>query len=519
MWYLDDGVLVGTPEQISSCFAYLRTHLAKLGLQVNTKKCSVWGPGAKQCSGLLDTKVIPWLPSTGITVLGTPIPYPGSLQYLEDFWDTRNELIRETLDKLTCLTDTQIAHHLLRKCLDGCKVNHLLRATDCYATDKGLRTCDTAILQAFEDIVGEGLTPHQLLQASQPLRAGGCGIRSPLVIRPAARIAALASFVSEGAARVGVPGQARLCPGSWIGPPLAELCTILGQNFDPLPSWLHQPEKIGFTDDNHNQQKWWSQSVGKKTLLGLLDTVSPRDQARLLEQQGGVGASFMAATPAHHSRTKIPSDQYRLGLRWWLGKPLISLGGSADELKCPGCQESLDPFGDHLLCCKRNNFQKRHMAVQLALAEILDESGQSYSLEEQIPGAETSLRPADVLLKGWFAGKDTALDITICHGWQGTLQSASRERWRAFLRKKEKEKHNKYDVLCQAAQWEMRAMAFGTWGGMGPEGAWVLNRLIKRAASWHDGDLRVACQDRLQIQVGIALMTSVWQMLYNKNLV
>ena len=157
--------------------------------------------------------------------------------------------------------------------------------------------------------------------------------------------------------------------------------------------------------------------------------------------------------------------------------------------------------------------------MQQAIAEILEESGHGYSLEEEIPGADTSLRPADILLKGWYGGRDTALDLTICHGWQGSQQQASRERWRAFLRKQEKDKHTKYDIPCQAAHWEVRAMAFGTWGGMGPEGTQVLNRLIKRAASWHDGDLRVACQDRLQIKVGIALMTGVWQMLYNKNLV
>ena len=53
---------------------------------------------------------------------------------------------------------------------------------------------------------------------------------------------------------------------------------------------------------------------------------------------------------------------------------------------------------------------------------------------------------------------------------------------------------------------------------MGPEGTQVLKRLINRAASWHEGDLKAACRDRLEITMGIALLKSVWKALYNKNL-
>jgi GrpB-like predicted nucleotidyltransferase (UPF0157 family) len=155
----------------------------------------------------------------------------------------------------------------------------------------------------------------------------------------------------------------------------------------------------------------------------------------------------------------------------------------------------------------------------MALAEVLDEAGQAYTLEESIPVPEfQGLRPADILLKGWLAGKDTALDLTVVHGWQESQRRASRERCRAFLRRKEQDKHDKYDRACLAAGWEMRAMAFGTWGGMGPEGTQVLKRLINRAASWHEGDLKAACRDRLEITMGIALLKSVWKALYNKSL-
>ena len=60
-------------------------------------------------------------------------------------------------------------------------------------------------------------------------------------------------------------------------------------------------------------------------------------------------------------------------------------------------------------------------------------------------------------------------------------------------------------------------MAFGTWGGLGPEGSRVLHRLAKRAASWQEGELRSLRQSEVLENVGLALMRQVWKLLANKN--
>ena len=61
-------------------------------------------------------------------------------------------------------------------------------------------------------------------------------------------------------------------------------------------------------------------------------------------------------------------------------------------------------------------------------------------------------------------------------------------------------------------------MAFGTWGGLGPEGAKVLHRLVKRAASWQEGELRALRQRELLETISLALMRQVWKLLGNKTL-
>ena len=60
MWYLDDGLLIGEPEKISTTFQFLVTEFRKIGLEVNAKKCSLWGPGSHACIGLQDVEVLPW---------------------------------------------------------------------------------------------------------------------------------------------------------------------------------------------------------------------------------------------------------------------------------------------------------------------------------------------------------------------------------------------------------------------------------------------------------------------------
>ena len=252
-------------------------------------------------------------------------------------------------------------------------------------------------------------------------------------------------------------------------------------------------------------------------MMRLLDSATPRDQARLLEQTSGLGTAWMSVKPSAPLRTIISSEDYTLALKWWLGLPLFH--GPEEERTCPGCGRPCDLFGDHLLCCARNNFSRRHNAVQEAIANLLQASGQGFTTEAKIPDCpDGELRPADILLSSFQDGCPTALDLTVAHGWQSSERfSVTRERWRTFLKRKEALKHSKYDAPCKAAGWGFLAMSFGTWGGMGPEGARVLHRLAKRAASWQEGELRSLRQSELLENVGLALLRQVWKLLANKN--
>ena len=347
------------------------------------------------------------------------------------------------------------------------------------------------------------------------MKAGGCGLRRPTIIRPAARIAALATIYAKGAASVGPPLYAQALDLDWVAAPLQDLRSLLGPNADPLAEWLQNPATIKYATGDSLKHKWWSDTIGKSAANQLLDTVPPRDQARLLEQSSGIENCLMAVTPSNQLHTSINSATYRLGLKWWLGIPIVT-GSNAT---CPGCSAPVDIWRDHLLLCPRINYAKRHNAVQEALACVLDDSGQGYSREVALPQA--GLRPADLMLRTFQDGKDTAVDLTISHGWQVAERSdsISREKWRSFLKRKEHAKQLKYSIPCADAGWEFLPMAFGTWGGLGPSCAKLLHRLVKRAAGWYEGTRKAARQDELRHTVGLALSRQVWCLLEDKAFV
>ena len=65
--------------------------------------------------------------------------------------------------------------------------------------------------------------------------------------------------------------------------------------------------------------------------------------------------------------------------------------------------------------------------MQEALACILTEAGQPFEREVAVPNCtDAQLRPADLLLKNWLTGKDTALDLGH-RSHQGKVASFSRQ--------------------------------------------------------------------------------------------
>ena len=56
-WYLDDGLLVGTADQLSRALETLQPAFLSLGLEINLTKCEVWGPAVAHTCPQLNVRL------------------------------------------------------------------------------------------------------------------------------------------------------------------------------------------------------------------------------------------------------------------------------------------------------------------------------------------------------------------------------------------------------------------------------------------------------------------------------
>jgi hypothetical protein len=491
-WYLDDGTLVGSPSEVFDYLGRLQIALTNVGLQLNLGKCQLWGPGVQGIGDPLPRypvglpldhparaiPVMPFVENSGITLLGVPVDFPGSAHRTGAHWAATVEKAKVLLDRLRLFPDSQIQHALLRYCLDACRVMHLLRSTIILRAGDAPQALGNALRQAAEDLVGMGVADITWSQITLPLRHGGLGIRDPMLVQPAARLAALVGLEMFGRDRVGVPEIAFSALSPDAAGTISALRNQLGPNFEPLASWDANPRTLQSASIDHASQRWWAGHVAVEQRSRLCQLGTARDMARLQCQGGPVANGWMSVLPSRALRTDISDPDYRLLLRWWLGLPILPTGRTLPG--CPMCAEPVDPFGDHFVCCDKAGSTRRHNALRDALFDTLIGSNICAAKEVSCNGRH---RPADILLIAWERGRDVAVDLTVTHPLGLSqhplnVRNAARHCQRAEAAKTQAE-----GDLCLRAGWGFLPMAFSPWGGAGPHARALLHEFGKRATA------------------------------------
>jgi hypothetical protein len=206
------------------------------------------------------------------------------------------------------------------------------------------------------------------------------------------------------------------------------------------------------------------------------------------------------------TRLVVSPEEYRIGLRWWMGVPLLSNPGT-----CPACGEPADCHGDHFVCCNRNNYYGRHFAVQEGLMGLLAAGGQGYRREVALSDSSTGgalLRPADLLLTAFEGGTDLAIDLTVVHPVRRDTTAT-----RTALQIAEDTKTRLYGKACRKEGWAFTVLGFTTWGGTSGKGSRLLHRLLRRAAADVPFPMRPCILDAYRNNLSVALMRQVWRQL------
>jgi hypothetical protein len=355
---------------------------------------------------------------------------------------------------------------------------------------------------AVAGLLGVSVSAGAWEQATLPISLGGLGVRDPLKVWPAARLAALSNF-QQKVGLIGFPIEGgRVAPADLV-PTLAAMAEMTGPQNEPVNTWLGAPATFATAEKETASQHWWTERVMKTRRTRLEGWGTARDQARLAAQNGVLGGAWLSVTPSAGAHTSLPNSDFQLLCRYWLGLPLTTDG---KPVVCPQCGDTADPFGAHFVNCLKNGITRRHNALRDELSRTLHAGGILHHLEVQAQGRE---RPADILLVSWCKGTDLCVDLTISNPFTKDQFPLSMERVNRHLASAEKSKQDKHRASCTAMGWAAQPAAFSPWGGTGPAAKNLLAEVSKRITSTLMPALRAERAREMRQNLSVTLMREV----------
>ena len=95
--------------------------------------------------------------------------------------------------------------------------------------------------------------------------------------------------------------------------------------------------------------------------------------------------------------------------RWWIGADV-----NTEDSECPFCHQHQDKSRHHATVCNTNGERiSRHNAIRDVIYGMASQAALSPQLEKQyiLPGAQ--MKPTDLFIPTWSAGKPLAIDISV----------------------------------------------------------------------------------------------------------
>ena len=449
VWYLDDGTLCGSANDLRAALAIIEEDGPARGLHLNRAKSLLHIP----VDDPLNHNPLP-ADRGGFDLLGSPI---GPASHCESTVLRRVMKVQEILARLGDLQDSQMEATLLRSCLALPKVAFALRTSPPSHTQQASVVFDNAMLEALSDLAGGPLPEWARLKASLPSSLGGLNIRRASLHAPAAYISSLDQSKLLVARILGRVPEA----SSHQAPALLDLASAADR---------HDCRSIEDVDVPL-RQRHLSHSIDEASYIHLI-TGAPDTRSKALALSTAIphAGDWLNVIPSHALGLHLHDWEFRLCLQYWLGLQMVEEGA-----RCSICQVVADPLGDHQVGCGGNGDRiHRHDSVRDALFSAAQTAALAPRKEvpSLIPG--TSSRPADVYLPNWTRGKPAALDVHVISTLQqltlkeaqGHALSVGEERTRAA-----------HSEACHAVGITFIPMVVETLGGWGEEAALTVKNI------------------------------------------
>ena len=222
-WYLD-GVLCGSPDDLSLALSILEEAGPHLGLHLKRSKSLLFSPdpALPLPSSLAD---IPFS-CEGFVLLGAPV---GSLAFRRTVISERFVKIKSLVSLFPSLEDSQVEFSFLRSCLSLPKLLCAHRTFSPEVLSPIFCEFDSAMFKVSSDLIGGAGSHWARFKTSLPVRLGGLGLRQAGIHSPAAFISSVHACDSLILSLSGLSVHS-----AYTSSALHALCTGLGWAPSPL---------------------------------------------------------------------------------------------------------------------------------------------------------------------------------------------------------------------------------------------------------------------------------------------
>jgi len=432
LWYMDDGCLGGTENEVLNDFNTLVTESNKIGLSINKSKCEIFNSTTTNHDFLKLTK-------TNLHLLGNPVLKdaikPALEKRLHDF---------EKLSSSLHLLPTHHAYVILKSSLGVCRVTSMLRSSPCLCTDVILKF-DSAICDVLKTVSNVDLSDIAMTQASLPIKMGGMGIS---LLKHHYIPAYIASFKT-----------------------VKKLYNInLSSNYiNEFHSKWSELSNIPL-DDIIYDQKSLTTPIFQSTFLNIITKSSSlTDKSRLQSSSHHFSGDWLHTLPVQSLGLHLSNEEFRIATCLRLGVSIF------EPHKCV-CGTLINSFGNHCFACKRNNGKiLRHSMVNEAISKGLKSGGCPNLLEPN--DVHENLRPDGVTTIPFRKGKSLAWDFTCPHPMSDSSCKDNKSCGN-LCNNREKRKVSKYQGLTP--QYYFKPIAIDTIGAYGKSAEEMIKEIGKR---------------------------------------
>ena len=444
--YLDDFTLGGVESVVASDVQRIVEVGQAMGLALSTGKCELIAhPETVVNDAVLQS--FKRLEPSEATLLGAPI-LPG--ERLDACWSERCADLARAVDRLKMI-GAQDALTLLRSSFSAPKVQHLLRCSPA-AGHPALDIFDQTLRSALCKLTNSTLSDSQWLQASQPIKDGGLGVRR---VSTLALSAFLASAAGTQSLQEAILSQCPSQPDALVESLRASWNSSFGL------------EPVGLAA---GKQSAWDRPgielVNDQLMASLNDG---REKATFLAATAPHSGAWLSALPIAACGLRLDDEAVRVAVALRLGLNVCV------PHQC-SCGADVDAWGQHAWSCKHAAGRiQRHHALNDVIARALTAAGIPVSKEPSGLFPNDVRRPDGITLVPWQAGKAVAWDVTVVSTLADSYVGASSTSSAAAAEQAAYRKSMKYADL--PASFQFQPIAVETLGPINDSATDFLDRL------------------------------------------